>query len=230
MDGVPAPGDVTASADTVGNFAQSTLYFMSRAGSSLFGAGDLDEVALYNRALTANEAADHHQRGLAGGGAPPGPNQNPTASFTVSPNPATAGQSVTFNGSASSDPDGTIAKYEWDLDGDGTLETDTGSNPQASRSYGSAGNVTVKLRRDRQPGRAGRDHAHPDREQRATEHVRERDPGHVGPAALLAHGGDLRLELRRQQGRSGRERGGRVARRRGRAGRRSERGRAVRRP
>ena len=32
-----------------------------------------------------------------------------------------------FNGSASSDPDGTIAKYEWDLDGNGTYETNTGT-------------------------------------------------------------------------------------------------------
>ena len=47
-------------------------------------------------------------------------NQRPVASFTATPNPATAGTTVTFNGSASSDPDGTIAKYEWDLDGNGT--------------------------------------------------------------------------------------------------------------
>ena len=32
-----------------------------------------------------------------------------------------------FDGSASSDPDGTIAKYEWDLDGNGSYETNTGT-------------------------------------------------------------------------------------------------------
>ena len=34
---------------------------------------------------------------------------------------------MTFDASASADPDGTIAKYEWDLDGNGTYETDTGT-------------------------------------------------------------------------------------------------------
>jgi len=42
-----------------GAFANSTLYFMSRGASSLFGRGNLDEVALYNRALTAAEISAH---------------------------------------------------------------------------------------------------------------------------------------------------------------------------
>ena len=62
----------------------------------------------------------------------PTANQPPTASFTVTPNPAQTGQTVTFNGSASTDPDGTIAKYEWDLDGNGTYETNTGTTPTAT--------------------------------------------------------------------------------------------------
>ncbi len=45
-----------------------------------------------------------------------------------------------FNASGSTDPDGTIAKYEWDLDGNGTYETDTGTTATTSRSYASAGN------------------------------------------------------------------------------------------
>ena len=53
-----------------GNFANSTLYFMSRAGSALFGGGDLDEVALYNRALSAATIDDHFS-GTAGGSASP---------------------------------------------------------------------------------------------------------------------------------------------------------------
>ena len=50
------------------------------------------------------------------------------------PNPAVIGRTVTFNGSGSSDTDGTIAKYEWDLDGNGTYETDTGTTPTTTRS------------------------------------------------------------------------------------------------
>jgi glucose/arabinose dehydrogenase len=152
LDGAAVSGSHPQTADTLGTFAQAALYFMSRGGSSLFGAGDLDEVAVYNRALTAAEAADHYQRGTGGG--PPG-NQLPAASFTVSPNPANTGQTVTFNGSASSDPDGSITKYEWDLDGNGSFEVDSGTNPQTSRSYSSAGSIVVKLRvTDNQSGQA----------------------------------------------------------------------------
>jgi PKD repeat protein len=74
------------------------------------------------------------------------PNQPPTASFTVNPNPAQTGQTVTFNGSASGDADGTIASYSWDLDGNGTFETNTGMNASVTRSYASTGTVTVRLR------------------------------------------------------------------------------------
>jgi PKD repeat protein len=73
-------------------------------------------------------------------------NQPPTASFTVSPNPALTNQTVSFNGSASTDPDGTIANYKWDLDGDGSIETDTGATPTTSHSYATPGSLTVKLR------------------------------------------------------------------------------------
>jgi YD repeat-containing protein len=73
-------------------------------------------------------------------------NQGPVASFTVSPNPADTGQTVSFDGSGSADPDGTITSYEWDLDGNGTFETDSGSDPTVSRTYASAQAITVKLR------------------------------------------------------------------------------------
>src|SRR5205085_2130241 len=37
-----------------GNFANSSLYLMSRAAAGLYGAGDLDEVAKYEWALDGN--------------------------------------------------------------------------------------------------------------------------------------------------------------------------------
>ncbi len=70
----------------------------------------------------------------------------PIASFTVSPSPAQTGQTVMFNGSASSDPDGAVARYEWDLDGNGSFETDGGTAPTTSRSYSSPATLTVRLR------------------------------------------------------------------------------------
>ena len=54
-------------------------------------------------------------------------NRAPTSSFTATPSSVNKGQLVSFNGSGSSDLDGTIAKYEWDLDGNGTYETNTGT-------------------------------------------------------------------------------------------------------
>lgn len=71
-------------------------------------------------------------------------NLPPTASFTMTPpSGATVGQSVSFDGSASSDPDGLLMSYEWDLDGNGSFET-SGATP--SRAYGAAGTIAVKLR------------------------------------------------------------------------------------
>ena len=70
----------------------------------------------------------------------------PLASFTFSPTAVKSGQMVSFNGSASSDPDGMIATYEWDLDGNASYETRTGSRPTVSRSYASPGTLSVKLR------------------------------------------------------------------------------------
>ena len=47
---------------------------------------------------------------------------------------------------APSDPDGTIAKYEWDLDGNGSYETNTGTTNKTSRTYTSAATTNVGLR------------------------------------------------------------------------------------
>jgi PKD repeat protein len=47
---------------------------------------------------------------------------------------------VSFNGTPSADPDGTIVAYSWDF-GDGT--TATGASP--SHTYATAGSYTVKL-------------------------------------------------------------------------------------
>ncbi|MFL5833547.1 MAG: PKD domain-containing protein [Solirubrobacterales bacterium] len=139
VDGLPVAYTKTKSGTGAGNFANSSLYFMSRAASALFGAGDLDEVALYNRALPATTIEDHYF-GSVGGGEPP------LASFTATPNPAQTGEAVNFDGSASSDPDGTIAKYAWDLDGNGTYETETGAEPVATKAYATAGSYDVRLR------------------------------------------------------------------------------------
>ena len=69
----------------------------------------------------------------------------PNASFSPSANPAYAPATVTFDGSGSSDPDGRIVRYEWDLDGDGSFEL-SGQASSASRRYVEPGTVRVTLR------------------------------------------------------------------------------------
>src|SRR5438094_10168660 len=64
----------------------------------------------------------------------------PTASFTANPNPAIVGATVTFDGSGSSDPDGTIASYAWDF-GDST----GGNGAVTPHTHPSFGTFNVSL-------------------------------------------------------------------------------------
>jgi subtilisin-like proprotein convertase family protein/uncharacterized membrane protein YgcG len=72
----------------------------------------------------------------------------PVASFTATPNPVSLHQQVSYDASASTDPDvgGSIVKYEWDLDGNGSYELDSGTDPTVQRAYDVGGSVLVKLR------------------------------------------------------------------------------------
>ena len=84
-------------------------------------------------------------------------NQPPTASFTVvARTRPSSGRPVTFNGAGSSDPDGTIAKYEWDLDGNGTYETSTGTTPTTTHAFtASRAPIQVGLRVTDNGGKTG---------------------------------------------------------------------------
>jgi PKD repeat protein len=69
----------------------------------------------------------------------------PTAAFTAAPSPAFVGEQVTFDGSSSSD-DESVAKYEWDLDGNGTFETNGAANPKTTHTYTQPGTIKVALK------------------------------------------------------------------------------------
>jgi hypothetical protein len=53
---------------------------------------------------------------------------------------------VNFDASGSADLDGTIVLYEWDLDGDGTFDFDTGTTPNTNVTYTVAGNYNPAVR------------------------------------------------------------------------------------
>jgi hypothetical protein len=62
------------------------------------------------------------------------------ATFTASPNPGGIGTTIIFDAAGS-----TGVRYLWDLDGDGTYETDSGASEQATKVYTGAGTIVVGL-------------------------------------------------------------------------------------
>ncbi|MDD5778550.1 MAG: PKD domain-containing protein [Candidatus Thermoplasmatota archaeon] len=67
-------------------------------------------------------------------------NAPPAASFTYSPPNPQAGETISFDGSGSSDPDGSIASYSWSFGDEGSA-----SGRTAQHSYAAEGTYTVTL-------------------------------------------------------------------------------------
>lgn len=99
-----------------------------------------DKVAVVD--LAANVQVDTLTRPAAQNGQDVAvlPNQGPRAFVSAAPSPA--GAATVLDGSASVDPDGSIARYDWDF-GDGTGLADGG--PAPAHVYSSAGFYTVTL-------------------------------------------------------------------------------------
>ena len=91
--------------------------------------------------------------GGGGGGSPPPPpvNNPPVASFAATPSSGTAPLTVQFDGSASTDADGSIASYQWNF-GDGSA---AGTGVTTGHVYQSAGTYSVTLRVSDNVGASG---------------------------------------------------------------------------
>ncbi|MFD6178232.1 MULTISPECIES: PQQ-dependent sugar dehydrogenase [unclassified Isoptericola] len=71
-------------------------------------------------------------------------NKAPQARFTTTPDSSSSAPlEVTFDASASSDPDGDALTYDWDVDGDGTFDL---SGVTAKYTYTELGQYTARLR------------------------------------------------------------------------------------
>jgi hypothetical protein len=136
VDGKTVSYTKTVSGTGAGNFANSTLYWMSRDASSLFGEGDMQDLALYAGTLSSGTIQRHYEIGEGG----------PHASFTSLPVDATAGVPVRLDASGSSSPVGSVTDYAWDFDGGKGYGTDGGSSATVSHTFSSPGTYTVELR------------------------------------------------------------------------------------
>jgi chitodextrinase len=70
----------------------------------------------------------------------------PSASFVHSPATPYTNETVEFSSTSTVTGTDTIVRNEWDLDGNGSFETNTGATGFALRAYPVAGTVNVKLR------------------------------------------------------------------------------------
>ncbi|MBW3603586.1 MAG: PKD domain-containing protein [Actinobacteria bacterium] len=98
-------------------------------------AGTLDDVRIYDSALSAAEIASDMDTPVSGGGGTP-TNQPPTAVIASD----CTGLTCTFDGAASSDTDGQIVEWAWDF-GDGA----TASGQTATHTYAAEGTYDVHL-------------------------------------------------------------------------------------
>lgn len=128
----------TAGPETINTSNTGNLYLGRDIPENRYYNGFIDELKIYNKALTQQEI----QTDMAAVG---GENVPPIAIFTWTPITPTVNQTVTFDASTSTDTDGSIAKYEWDWNNDGTYEnsytTDT-----STHAFTQPGTYLVTLR------------------------------------------------------------------------------------
>lgn len=119
----------------LGVFGQN--FYQRTWPNSSFWHGTVDEAGAYDYALSADQIQSMFASGVGGESGTGAANRPPVAAFSSTMNRLNG----SFDASASSDPDGTIASYDWDF-GDGSAH---GSGRTATHAYATEGTYTVKL-------------------------------------------------------------------------------------
>lgn len=120
----PSVGTVSPTSGTSDAAGSDTITFTANGEGVVtvyaIGGGDADVMSITVTNLTRNSP--------------------PSASFGYSPSAPATGQTVSFDGTGSTDADGSIVSYEWNF-GDGT----TATGPTPSHAYASPGTYSVSL-------------------------------------------------------------------------------------
>ncbi|MHA7264684.1 PKD domain-containing protein, partial [Arthrobacter sp. TMN-37] len=137
--GLAASFDGSTSTDPDGTIASYAWEFGDgTTGTGVKASKTYETAGTYAVKLTVTDdagATNSTSKTITVAAAPPA-NAPPTAAFTHT----ATGLAASFDGSTSTDPDGTIASYAWEF-GDGT----TGTGVKASKTYAAAGTYAVKL-------------------------------------------------------------------------------------
>lgn len=137
VSGLTVSVNGSASSDPDGSISSYTWAFgdggtaTGATASHTYAASGTYSISLTVRDNSGASSSTSRNVTVSSGG-----NQSPSASFTTS----VSGLSAAVNGSASSDPDGSISSYNWDFDDGGTA---TGATAQ--HTYAAAGTYTITL-------------------------------------------------------------------------------------
>lgn len=118
------------------------------------GVSDSEEVSEYDTNPTQSDTdGDGYDDGteVEQGTSPTDPSDYPeadshppNAAFAYALETADSGEQIRFDARDSSDPDDDIESYEWDLDGDGSIEKST-AEPTVTHAYDQSGSYRVNL-------------------------------------------------------------------------------------
>ncbi len=126
VPGTPIP--IGSQPEGIGIVPDGSTAYVTDSGTDTVTPLDLSNLTIGTPMPTGNDPANVAIT----------PDRSPSAAFAASVD----GAHVTLDASASSDPDGTVARYAWNF-GDG--QTASGSQPTVSHTYAQPGNYTATL-------------------------------------------------------------------------------------